>query len=155
MKSKQNNDNHYGIGILQHKRGHNIGTLWRSAFILGASHIFTIGKSYKKQTSDVLKTWRQIPLFHYETFDDFYTHLPYNTKLIGVEMDERSEHLYEFEHPPRAVYLLGAEDNGLPPDVLDRCHRLVDLPGTNSHNVAVAGSIVMNDRVTKVPTKLP
>ncbi|PWH85803.1 RNA methyltransferase [Brumimicrobium oceani] len=155
MKVKADEANYFGIGIMQHKRGHNIGTLWRSAYILGASYIFTIGKSYKKQTSDVLKSWREIPLFHYDDFDDFYKHIPYNSKLVGVELDERAELLSEYEHTPRAVYLLGAEDNGLPEEVLDRCHDLIQLPGTNSLNVAVAGSIVMHDRISKLPTKLP
>lgn len=155
MKVKKDDANYFGIGIMQHKRGHNIGTLWRSAYILGASYIFTIGKSYKKQTSDVLKSWREIPLFHYDDFDDFYKHIPYNSKLVGVELDERSEILSEYMHTPRAAYLLGAEDNGLPPEVLDRCHDLIQLPGNISLNVAVAGSIVMYDRVSKLPTRLP
>ena len=155
MKVKPDDANYYGIGVMQHKRGYNIGTLWRSAYILGASYIFTIGKSYKKQSSDVLKSWREIPLFHYEDFDDFYKHIPYNSKLVGIELDERAEILSEYTHTPRAVYLLGAEDNGLSPEVLDRCHELIQLPGANSLNVAVAGSIVMHDRVSKLPTKLP
>lgn len=155
MKVKPDDANYYGIGVMQYKRGYNIGTLWRSAYILGASYIFTIGKSYKKQSSDVLKSWREIPLFHYEDFDDFYKHIPYNSKLVGVELDERAEILSEYTHTPRAVYLLGAEDNGLSPEVLDRCHELIQLPGSNSLNVAVAGSIVMHDRVSKLPTKLP
>jgi len=155
MKVKTDDANYFGIGIMQHKRGYNIGTLWRSAYILGASYIFTIGKSYKKQTSDVLKSWREIPLFHYDDFDDFYKHIPYNSRLVGVELDERAEMLSDYVHTPRAVYLLGAEDNGLPLEVLDRCHELIQLPGTNSLNVAVAGSIVMHDRISKIPTKLP
>ncbi|RFC55420.1 RNA methyltransferase [Brumimicrobium aurantiacum] len=155
MKVKPDEANYFGIGIIQHKRGHNIGTLWRSAYILGASYIFTIGKSYKKQTSDVLKSWREIPLFHYDDFEDFYKHLPYNSKVIGVELDDRAVMLSEYEHWPRAAYLLGAEDNGIPPEILDQCHELIQLPGTNSLNVAVAGSIVMHDRITKLPTKLP
>lgn len=155
MRVKDEFMGYCGIGIMQHKRDHNIGTLWRSAYILGASYIFTIGKSYKKQTSDVLKTWARIPLFHYEDFDDFKKNLPYDCQLIGVELDDRSEPLHQFNHPKRAVYLLGAEDNGLPPKVRGACHKLIQLPGTNSLNVAVTGSIVLNDRVVKVPTKLP
>ncbi|PKR81199.1 rRNA methyltransferase [Brumimicrobium salinarum] len=150
MKVKADNANYFGIGILQHKRGHNIGTLWRSAHILGASYIFTIGKSYKKQTSDVLKSWREIPLFHYDDFDDFYKHIPYNSQLVGVEMVPDAEYIKEYKHTPRAVYLLGAEDKGLPEKVLERCHHIVQLPGLKSLNVAVAGSIVMYDRIAKL-----
>ncbi|WP_417265617.1 RNA methyltransferase [Brumimicrobium sp.] len=155
MEVRSEDANYFGIGIMQFKRGYNIGTLWRSAHILGASYIFTIGKSYKKQASDVLKSWREIPLFHYEDFEDFYKHIPYNSRLVGVELDDRAEMLSEYQHTPRAVYLLGAEDNGLPSEVLDKCHEIVQLPGTNSLNVAVAGSIVMYDRVSKLPTRMP
>lgn len=155
MEVRSEDANYFGIGIMQFKRGYNIGTLWRSAHILGASYIFTIGKSYKKQASDVLKSWREIPLFHYEDFEDFYNHIPYNSRLVGVELDDRAEMLSEYQHTPRAVYLLGAEDNGLPSEVLDKCHEIVQLPGTNSLNVAVAGSIVMYDRVSKLPTRMP
>lgn len=151
MKVKGDENNFFGIGIMQAKRSYNIGTLWRSAEILGASFIYTIGARYKKQTSDVLKTWRSIPLFHYEDFDDFYKHLPYNTQLVGVELSEKSVMLPEFVHPRRAVYLLGAEDNGIPPYALEKCRGIIQLHGDRSMNVAVAGSIVMHDRVTKLP----
>ncbi|MDX1652200.1 MAG: RNA methyltransferase [Brumimicrobium sp.] len=155
MKIKDEYMNYCGIGILQHKRDYNIGTLWRSAYILGASYIFTVGKNYKKQTSDVLKTWARMPLFHYDSFEDLKKNIPYDCRLVGIELDERAVPLKEFDHPRRAIYLLGAEDNGLPPQVLEECHYLVQLPGTNSLNVAVAGSLVLNDRLNKVPTKLP
>ncbi|MFK5282415.1 TrmH family RNA methyltransferase, partial [Lacticaseibacillus paracasei] len=48
-------------------------------------------------------------------------------------------------------YLLGAEDHGLPDVVIQRCHRLVSLESvrTPSFNVAVAGSLVMYDRLIK------
>ena len=155
MRIKDDQMGFCGIGIHQHKRDYNVGTLWRSAYILGASYIFTIGKKYKKQTSDVMKTWARMPLFHYEDFDDFYKNLPYNAKLVGVEMENKSIPLSEFVHPQRAIYLLGAEDNGLPPYALEKCHETIILPGTNSLNVSVAGSMVLYDRVTKIPTKLP
>ncbi len=155
MKVRDQEMNYCGIGIMGHKRDHNIGTLWRSAYILGASYIFTIGKKYKKQTSDVLKTWTRMPLFHYEDFDDFRKHIPYDCRLVGIELEDRATPLVDFEHPQRAVYLLGAEDNGLPPKVLDQCHEWVRLPGYRSLNVAVTGSILLNDRVEKIPTKLP
>lgn len=155
MRIKNAETGYYGIGIYQLKRGYNLGTLWRSAYILGASYIFTIGKNYKKQTSDVLKTWSRIPLFHYDTFEEFKNSIPYSCQLVGIELVEGAVPLHEFEHPKRAVYLLGAEDNGLPPNVINECHELIQLPGSHSLNVAVTGSIVMHDRIVKVPTKIP
>lgn len=139
----------FGIGIQNTKTEQNIGTLWRSASIMGASFIFTIGRRYKKQASDTMASWRHIPLYNYETFDDFYKSMPYDCQLIGVELDDRSISVSEFKHPKRAVYLLGAEDNGLTKDAIDRCHGIVQLPGDYCMNVAVAGSIIMYDRLIK------
>ena len=81
--------------------------------------------------------------------------IPYDCRIIGVEMTENAEFLNAFEHPKRAIYLLGAEDEGLPKEILERCHFTVKLPGNNSLNVAIAGSIVAHDRAAKLPSKLP
>lgn len=139
----------YAIGIEHGKHSINMGTLWRSANILDAAYIFTVGRRFKRQASDTLKTWRHLPTFHYADMDDLYAHLPYNCLLVGVEMDPRATPLASFAHPERAVYLLGAEDHGLTREATERCHRLVVLPGEHSMNVSVAGSIVMYDRVTR------
>ncbi len=148
-------DGFYGIGILNNQDAVNLGTLWRSAFILGASFIFTIDKKYKRQSSDVTKAWSKIPLYNYATFEDFYQHLPYSTQLIGVELTEEASPLHEFQHPARAVYLLGSENAGIPDHILSRCHSVLSLPGHFSLNVSVTGSIICHDRVSKIATPLP
>lgn len=150
-----NKRGYYAIGIFRGKTEHNIGTLWRSAYILGAAYIFTIDGKYKKQTSDVVRAWSRIPLFNYKTFDDFLQNIPYDCRIVGIEIDEKAEMLHDFEHPKRAIYLLGAEDTGLPDFVKEKCHFLVQLPGNSSLNVGVTGGIVMHDRVAKMPTTLP
>jgi tRNA G18 (ribose-2'-O)-methylase SpoU len=140
---------YFEIGIFHGKTPENVGTLWRSAYQMGAAGIFTIGKRYQKQASDTTNAYRNIPLRNYATLDEFLAAQPYDCQLIGVEMGGKT--LSSFAHPERAIYLLGAEDHGLPPNVLARCQRLVSLPSvrTNSYNVAVAGSVVMYDRMTK------
>lgn len=153
MKVKDKFGGYCAIGIMDLKRGYNMGTLWRSAYILGASYIFTVGRRYKKQTSDVLKTWTNIPLFHYDTVEDFFNNIPYDCRVVGIELDQDAIPLKDFEHPKRAIYLLGSEDNGLPKSVTDRCHMVTQLPGNISLNVAVTGSIVLNDRLNKVPVR--
>lgn len=142
----------FGVGILNNIDGLNIGTLWRSAYILGASFIFTIDKKYISQSSDITAAWSKIPLYHYKTFSDFKKHLPFSTKIVGVEMGEKSLSLGLFKHPDMAVYLLGNEQCGLPPSITEQCHELIKLPGEFSLNVAVAGSIVMYDRINKENT---
>jgi len=140
---------YFGIGIQNPKIEENIGTLWRSAFILGASFIFTIGKRYKKQASDTPQSWKHIPLFNYETFDEFYKAMPYDCRLIGIEIDEKSVPIHEYKHPERCIYLLGAEDSGLSKEAISKCHELVILPGDICLNVSVAGSLVLYDRIAK------
>ncbi|WP_035843767.1 RNA methyltransferase [Crocinitomix catalasitica] len=139
----------FGIGLYQPKTHHNVGTLWRSAYILGAKFIFIIDGKYNHQSSDSQKTWSKIPFYKYDDFDQFYKTLPYSTQLVGVEMSDNSTAITNFAHPARGAYLLGAEDNGLPKHVINRCHHLVQLPGESSLNVAVSGSLIMYDRILK------
>jgi tRNA G18 (ribose-2'-O)-methylase SpoU len=140
---------YFGIGIDHPTTAHNMGTLWRSAAILGASFIFTIDKQYKEQSTDVLQSWKYIPLYNYKDFDHFYGSMPRDCFLVGVEMLEKSTPIVAYEHPERCIYLLGAENNGLSAPALKRCHHYVQLPGNQSLNVASAGSIVMYDRLSK------
>jgi len=139
----------FGIGILNNVDGLNIGTLWRSAFILGASFIFTIDRKYKKEGSDITCAWSKIPLYHYDCFDDFKDNIPFSTQIIAIEKKGDAQRLETFHHPDRAIYLLGNEKNGLPEKIISQCHSVLRLPGEFSLNVAVAGSIVMYDRSAK------
>lgn len=145
----------YGIGIMQVGNKHNIGSLWRSAYIMGAAFIFTVDCKYHRQSTDTVSTPSRIPLYHYHDLDDLKTHLPHGAPLVGVELCEQATLLREFEHPRRAVYLLGSETNGLSPKTLNSCHHVIKLPGYFSLNVAVAGSIIMHDRISKVAHILP
>lgn len=138
---------YFEVGVYHPKSETNVGTLWRSAFQLGASGIFTVGRRYQRQSSDTVKAWRHVPLRHFEFIEEMLANRPYSCELVGVEMG--GKRLAEFVHPERAIYLLGAEDHGLPPAVLAHCNRLVSLESinANSFNVAVAGSLVLYDRV--------
>lgn len=141
---------YFGIGIQNGKTPENLGVLWRSAQNMGASFIFTIGNRYSKQACDTHKAAGAMPYFHYDTFEEFYKHMPKSAMLVGVELDDRAVALDSFVHPKRAVYLLGAEDHGLTKEAIERSHHLVKFNTTLSINVAVAGSIVMYDRGVKL-----
>lgn len=139
----------FGVAVYRPKNEINIGTLWRTANLMGASFIATIGHRYRAQSSDTLHSPDHVPLFHYQRFEDFRNNMPYNTSLVAVELTPESKGLKNFVHPERAIYLLGAEDNGIPPEVLDRCRFAIKIETERSLNVAVAGSIVLYDRSTK------
>ena len=150
INENQANEQFFGIGIYQPKTEHNIGTLWRSAYILGASFIFIIDGKYVHQMSDTSKAWSKIPFYKYDDFDHFYKSMPHSTQLVGVEMSNKSIPIKSFNHPPRASYLLGSENNGLPDSIIEKCHKLVQLPGDTSLNVSVSASIVLYDRINKI-----
>lgn len=140
---------YFEIGIVNGKDKLNIGTLWRSAYQLGAAGIFTIGTRYTHQPSDTTKAYRHIPLRHYESFADFLTAKPEGVPIMGIEMGGTP--LSTVAHPETAIYLLGAEDTGLPDWIQTYCNHIISLEAINqqSYNVAVAGTIVMYDRVFK------
>ena len=141
---------YFAIGVWHTKTEVNIGTLWRSAYQLGANYIFTIGRRYRKQPRDVRKAWKHLPLHHYEDWEHFKKSQPHDSLIVGVEMGGIP--LKKFHHPERAIYVLGAEDHGLD-EVIDKCQQVVSIEavGDESFNVAVAGSLIMYDRaVTKI-----
>lgn len=140
---------YFSIGIYNPQKKINVGTLWRSALAFGASYIFTIGSSYKTQSSDTPKTYRHIPLFRFKDFDHFLETRPKDTLLIGVEIKEDARDLPKFVHPERAIYLLGSEGDGLPEKVIRTCNQVVRIPTKICLNVSTTGSIVMYDRMAK------
>lgn len=149
------------VGCFRPKTGVNVGTLWRSARWMGASGIFTIRERFPErarinmvradpalgQQTDTAATHRHVPYLTFESVDALREAMPLAC-IVGVELDSRAVSLPAFNHPERAVYLLGAEDDGLPPDVREQCDHIVEIPGGNL-NVAVAGSIVLYDRIAK------
>lgn len=141
----------FAIGVDHPKREINVGTLWRSAFCLGASMLFTVGRRYApgRDRGDTVTAWRHIPLLNFATWDEYRAHAPFAWVPIGVEIGRQATDLRVFQHPHSAVYILGAEDSGLTNEAVGLCKELVVIPSRYCLNVAVAGSIVMYDRATK------
>ena len=55
--------------------------------------------------------------------------------------------LPSFTHPRQAAYVLGAERASLSPALLERCDFVVRIPTKFCVNVAIAGALVMYDRM--------
>ena len=140
---------YFGVAAYRLTDEKNVGGLWRSAAAYGAAFLGTVGIRYGRlEAADTTAAWRHTPLLHFAHMDALLGALPRGCALIGVELDPRAVSLERFEHPQRALYLLGAERHGLPPDVLDRCDHLVQIPtiGPWSLNVASAGTVVLAHR---------
>jgi tRNA(Leu) C34 or U34 (ribose-2'-O)-methylase TrmL len=146
---------YWGIGVYRPKKEHNFGTILRNAYSFGASFVYTIGPRFKRQAADTARAWRHVPVFCYGGIEDLLAHLPYGCSLVGVELVKEAIYLPRFSHPERACYLLGAEDCGLPRDVIARCEYAVRIPGAAyCLNLASAATIMMYDRVAKRTTRI-
>ena len=150
---------YFGIGVYMPKWEANIGTLWRHARLYGADFIFTVGARYKKQPTDTSDTPKHTPLFEYSDWQDFKAHLPKGCRIVCIEQATGAPLLPDFTHPERAVYLLGAEDKGLPKEVMfggDSDH-IIQIPSLEpqSMNVSAAGTLIMYDRFVKEATHEP
>lgn len=144
---------YFGIGVYAGRSSENTGTLWRSAWQLGAAFLYTVGRRYETSATDTVSAPGRVPLFEHRTWADFVAAAPNGARWVAVEMG--GVPLEDYDHPRNAVYVLGSEDNGLPNAVLRACHDVVSLDSVNyaSYNVAVAGTLVMYDRTAKEKRK--
>lgn len=138
---------YFAVGAERISKCLNLGNLMRSAHGFGASFTFTIGAPYQQleARADTSKGGRRLPHFDWRSVADMA--LPKGCKLIGIELLEGAIDLPSFPHPLRAAYVLGAERGELSAALLARCDGLVRIPARFSVNLAIAGAIVMYDRV--------
>ena len=55
--------------------------------------------------------------------------------------------LPSFRHPLQAAYVLGPQRGALSPELVERCDHMVKIPTAFCINVAMAGAIIMYDRI--------
>jgi tRNA(Leu) C34 or U34 (ribose-2'-O)-methylase TrmL len=144
---------YFGVAVWKPKTTSNVGTIWRSANVFGASFLAVIAGRYHEQSSDTMKTHRHIPLYTYDTFAEFRAAQPHGCRIVGVELCEGARNVVDYTHPEQAVYLLGPEDGSLSSEILAGCHSRLVIPGTHCLNLAVAGSIILYDRVAKASAR--
>ena len=125
----------------------NMGNLLRSAHAFGAKFFFTIGAHPRafEAKSDTSKAVHHLPVYRWANADEMT--LPLSCKLVGVELIEGAIDLPSFRHPPHAAYVLGPELGVLSEALLSRCDHVIKIPTAFCINVAMAGAIVMYDRV--------
>ena len=89
MSKARLKNGYFGIGVFQMKNNRNLGTLWRSAVNLNADFIFVIGKRFKRERYDTVKAFSKIPLYEYDTYEDFYNNIPYSCQLTLIVQTDR------------------------------------------------------------------
>lgn len=138
---------YFAIGAERMSKALNLGNLMRSANGFGASFTFTIGATYQalEARADTSKGQQHLPHYNWPTIAEMT--LPQGCVLVGVELIDGAIDLPSFRHPMRAAYVLGPEKGSLSEPLLARCQHVVRIPTRFCVNVAMAGAIVMYDRV--------
>ena len=138
---------YFAIGAERMSKSLNLGNLMRSAHAFGASFTFTIGSNYSslEAYADTSRSQLHLPHYNWRSLDEVA--FPKGVKLVGIELVDGAIDLPSFRHPLQAAYVLGPERGSLSEQLLARCDYVVKIPTSFCVNVAMAGAIVMYDRV--------
>jgi tRNA G18 (ribose-2'-O)-methylase SpoU len=139
---------YFGIGAEGISKSANLGALLRTAHAFGASFCFTIGAGFDARVAraaDTADAPKHVPLWRFPTPEALA--LPDRCDLVGIELLDEAIDLPSFRHPLGAAYLLGPERHRLSPAVLARCRHVVRIPTRFALNLAVAGAVVLYDRM--------
>ncbi len=139
---------YFGIGVEGVSKSANVGALLRTAHAFGAAFCFTVAAAYDARAgrvADTSDTAAHVPLWRFPTLDSLS--LPQGCVLVGVEFLADAAELPSFRHPPNAAYVLGPERAGLSPEMLASCRHVVRIPTRFALNLAVAGALVLYDRL--------
>ena len=137
-----------GIGVEGISKSANVGALLRTAHAFGAAFCFTVGAGFDARAnrrSDTADTPAHIPLWRFDDVDAIA--LPRECALVGVELLDDAIDLPSFRHPVNAAYVLGPERSSISPAVLARCRHVIRIPTRLALNLAIAGAVVLYDRL--------
>ena len=138
---------YFGLGVEGISKPVNLGSVLRVANAFGASFVFTLGADLPRdvRASDTADTPASVPTYGWAGANDMA--LPRGCRLVAVELADEAIDLPSFRHPRQAAYVLGSERYGLSPATLAAADHVVRIPMRFSVNLAVAGAIVLYDRL--------
>ena len=137
----------FAVGAEGISKPMNLGNLVRSAHAFGASFVFLVNADYavRSARSDTSQAEHQLPVYDFASPEELL--LPRGCRLVGCELVDEAVDLPSFRHPHNAAYVFGPERSSLSPAMLARCHHVVRIPTRFCINLAVAGAVVMYDRL--------
>lgn len=139
---------YFAIGAEGISKTVNFGNLARAANAFGASFVFLVDPDVRLRdalATDTSGTAGQLPVYQYPSVEALV--LPRGCQLVGVELLDDAVDLPSFRHPSRAAYVFGPERSSLSPAMRARCRHIVRIPTRFCVNLAIAGAIVMYDRM--------
>jgi tRNA G18 (ribose-2'-O)-methylase SpoU len=139
---------YFGLGVEGVSKSANVGALLRTGHAFGAAFCFTVGAGWDSRASrsaDTSDTPAHVPFWRFEGVEQIS--LPRECVLVGIELQPDAVELPSFRHPLNAAYVLGPERSGLSAELQARCRHIVRIPTRFALNLAVAGAIVLYDRL--------
>ena len=139
---------YFGVGVEGASKAMNVGSLLRTAHAFGASFVFTVAAVYRRDEggrADTSDTPGAVPFYAYDSVEAL--RLPRFCVLVGVEIADDAIDLPSFRHPRCAAYVLGPERGALSAQMTALCEHVVRIPTRFSINLALAGALVMYDRL--------
>lgn len=137
------------IGLIAPKNEVNIGGCLRAAGCYDAKCVVIEGKALghgRISRTDTRNTHRNIPVIY---TDDILSSIPYDSKVIAVELTPDAENLVNFVHPQSAFYLFGPEGGSIPSNLLEVADYVVKIPTHSCLNLAMCCNVVLYDRLAK------
>ena len=135
-----------GIGLDNPKTDINVGSVLRAAGIYEASFVAATGKRFKSAKTDTMKSYRGLPLLRPKDLKEV---LPFDCVPVAVDIIAGAIPLPEYEHPERAFYIFGAEDNTLGERITGWCKDIIYVPTKGCMNLAAAVNVILYDRLAK------
>ena len=129
----------------------NIGTVIRSANAFNARAVYYLGRKHYDRRGTV-GTHNYTDVIHLSTRDQLLK-LKEEYELVALENTVPSATpLADTKYSRPSLFILGEEGIGITEETLALCDKFVYIPqygSVRSLNAAVAGSIIMNDFITK------
>jgi tRNA G18 (ribose-2'-O)-methylase SpoU len=139
---------YFGLGAEGVSKSANMGALLRTGHAFGAAFCFSVGAGWDARAqrgADTADSPSHVPLWRFGSVGEVV--LPRGCALVGIELLDDAIDLPSFRHPLNAAYVLGPERSGLSEPMRARCRHVVRIPSRFALNLAVAGAIVMYDRM--------
>ena len=134
------------IGLSNPKFDVNVASVLRAAACFGVPLVCATGRRYKRHGADTQDGLHRVLL---QSVEDLRASIPFGCVPVAVELHERATSLVDYQHPPRAFYVFGAEDNTLGHKTLSWCRDVIQIPTRGCLNLAMTVNVVLYDRLAK------
>lgn len=140
------------------RSAYNVGSIFRTADGTGSAQLYICGISPDKDHIKVKKTalgsTETVPSQYFKTTTEAIEELKgRGIPIFAVELTEGSEDYRKVEYPEEVALLFGHETDGVQPNILEMCDKVISVPmrgKKESLNVATIAGIVMYEAVRNV-----